>query len=182
MEPERTMIRFDRGRKRFNFRSASVVIEEGWVLLHQVVGDDFWALPGGRVEFFEFSYDTAVREVMEETGLEIETVRPLWFVESFFTFGGRDFHEVGHYFLTKLKGVKRPDFEREFKGVESNVNLVFKWFKLAELEHVQLYPKFLRLGLSDIPAHPCHVASNERETRPSSAPDRAASDEVEPIR
>jgi 8-oxo-dGTP diphosphatase len=38
-------------------------------------GDGTWSVPGGHLEFGEQFEDTAIREVMEETGLEIKNVR-----------------------------------------------------------------------------------------------------------
>lgn len=35
---------------RFQLRAAAVVVHGGFVLLHRLQGDAFWALPGGRVE------------------------------------------------------------------------------------------------------------------------------------
>jgi len=174
MHVDRTMLRFDKGDTRFNCRSAAVIIEEGHVLLHQVVGDDFWALPGGRVEFFEFSSDTVGRELLEELGLHVEVVRPLWIVENFFTFEGTHFHELGHYFLTKVRASKPFDFEREFMGVEADVNLLFKWFNVDHLQGVELQPKFLRLGLANIPEHLCHELVNELDPALGGAPAQAA--------
>lgn len=34
-----------------------------------------WALPGGWLEFHEFAFDAAFREVQEETGLEVRPVK-----------------------------------------------------------------------------------------------------------
>jgi len=49
----RSMITFDREGARFGFRVAAVVVRNGKALLHQIEGDGFWCLPGGRVELGE---------------------------------------------------------------------------------------------------------------------------------
>lgn len=41
----------------------------------------FWVLPGGAAEPGESSLDAAVREVREETGIQVDVVRLLWLVE-----------------------------------------------------------------------------------------------------
>ena len=52
---------------------------EGRVLLvRQFPDDDFWLLPGGGVEPGELCREAAVREVREETGLEVSCGRLLW--------------------------------------------------------------------------------------------------------
>lgn len=51
------MICFETENGRFNLRSAAVVILDDHVLIHRAREDDFWALPGGRVELFETSCD-----------------------------------------------------------------------------------------------------------------------------
>ncbi|MGW6581059.1 NUDIX hydrolase [Streptomyces globisporus] len=51
----------------------AVCIEDGHVLLALAVGpegDRTWTLPGGGVEHAEDPFDTVIREVAEETGLE----------------------------------------------------------------------------------------------------------------
>jgi len=47
---------------------------EGRVLLIHRTDNDRWALPGGVVELGESVAETAVREVREETGIEIEVL------------------------------------------------------------------------------------------------------------
>ena len=47
------MISFDTGLGVFRYRAAAVCIHDDHALLHKFVGNDFWGLPGGRVEFGE---------------------------------------------------------------------------------------------------------------------------------
>jgi len=54
--------------------SAIVTDSEGRILLHRRSDNDMWALPGGVMELGESLADCAVREVREETGLEVEVV------------------------------------------------------------------------------------------------------------
>lgn len=52
--------------------SAVVVDDQGRILLHQRSDNAFWALPGGAMDIGECIGDTAIREVKEETGLDVE--------------------------------------------------------------------------------------------------------------
>jgi ADP-ribose pyrophosphatase YjhB (NUDIX family) len=52
--------------------SAVVADQEGRILLHRRRDNGFWALPGGRMELGESVAGCAVREVKEETGLDVE--------------------------------------------------------------------------------------------------------------
>jgi ADP-ribose pyrophosphatase YjhB (NUDIX family) len=52
--------------------SAIVTNQEGNILLQRRSDNDLWALPGGAMEVGETIGETAVREVKEETGLDVE--------------------------------------------------------------------------------------------------------------
>ena len=45
----------------FNFRAAAVIVDDGYALLHRASFEDFWSLPGGRVEVGEPSAATVGR-------------------------------------------------------------------------------------------------------------------------
>ncbi|HWT60655.1 MAG TPA: NUDIX domain-containing protein [Rhizobium sp.] len=98
----RTMIVLDASNSRFQLRAGALIRANGHILIHRVVGDSFWVLPGGRVEFHEAGAETLAREIEEEIGCTA-TVGPLRFViENFFELAGRRVHEVGFYYEAEL--------------------------------------------------------------------------------
>ncbi|HRH77879.1 MAG TPA: NUDIX hydrolase [Cellvibrionaceae bacterium] len=145
------MICFDTVEGRFNFRSVAVIIHSDHILIHRAVEDNFWALPGGRVEFFENSDLTVKREMIEELGLECEVVRQLWHVENFFEYNALKFHELANYFLVSFARQPLIESEIDFKGLETSVNLLFRWVPLVNLKSYNLKPEFLIDKLIDLP-------------------------------
>lgn len=55
----------------------AVINDAGEILLSKRGDFATWALPGGRVDNHELIQNTAIREVREETGLEVEIFRPV---------------------------------------------------------------------------------------------------------
>jgi len=148
------VIAFDTDEGRFTLRVAGIAIVEERVLLHRAVGDDYWVLPGGRVEMMEQARQTLAREMMEETVLAFDAGRLVWVMENFFTWQGRPFHEIGLYFEMTPR---EPPEAWEFEGREGADYLKFRWAPLESLGELTVQPAFLRLGLLDLPAVATHV-------------------------
>ncbi|MBM3131065.1 MAG: NUDIX domain-containing protein [Chloroflexi bacterium] len=78
---------------------ATIFDAQGRVLLvHQTYDGNKWAWPGGGVEPNESPWDAAVREVKEETGLEVEIAR----LVSVYHFTDRN--GLGFQFLCRVVG------------------------------------------------------------------------------
>ncbi|NKI97025.1 NUDIX domain-containing protein [Rhizobacter sp. SG703] len=138
------MISFDAGSHRFHLRAAAIVVRGDDVLLHRAEGDDFWALPGGRVESGEEAAIAVARELHEELGLVIEAGPLVLLVENFFVYGGERQHEVGLYFMAEPQaGSPVLAGPGPYRGVEGTRELVFAWFARSALGEVDLRPCFL---------------------------------------
>jgi 8-oxo-dGTP diphosphatase len=64
------------------------------VLRRNVHGDGTWSTPGGHLDFGEAPEDCAVREVREETGIEIDGVRYIGVTNDVFEVEGRHYITV----------------------------------------------------------------------------------------
>lgn len=144
-----SMISFDAGSHRFHLRAAAIVVRGDDVLLHRAEGDDFWALPGGRVESGEAASTAVVRELQEELGLVVQPGRLVLLVENFFAHGGLQHHEVGMYFQVDAQAGSRVLTQPgPYRGAEGARELVFDWFARSALEGVDLRPSFLVQALA----------------------------------
>lgn len=155
------MICFDTNDIRFNFRSVAVIIQNDHILIHRAADDNFWALPGGRVEFFEYSDKAVEREIFEELGLECSVLRALWHVESFFELDSRRFHEIANYFLVSLINQPAIKSEIDFKCIEPATDLIFRWVPLSKVNSYNVKPGFLKERLVDVPESIEHIKINE---------------------
>ena len=85
-----------------------------------------WTLPKGAQEPGETVADTAVREVREETGLEVELIGPLDTIDYWFVWTPEQtrYHKFVHYFLMRAVG---GDFARHDSEMEDA-----DWFILEQ--------------------------------------------------
>lgn len=142
------MITFERDHNKFNFRVAGIAIHNNRILLHTTEKDDFWNLPGGRVEFNESTDQTIIREIKEELDIEVQMNKLLFVNEDFFDYDDKHYHEIGFYYLIGFPdGHEVIEKNGEFRGIEDNGRLIFRWFSLDELKDLNVYPEILKTEL-----------------------------------
>jgi ADP-ribose pyrophosphatase YjhB (NUDIX family) len=128
-----------------------VAIREGRVLLNGWDGFRHLALPGGGVEVQESSDAALVREMREELGVAVRLGRLLWCVENFFRLNGEDWHEVGFYWEMTLPETAACVRRDTFEAMDDGVRMHLAWVPLADLDEVDLVPRFLVAGLRGLP-------------------------------
>ena len=160
------MIRIEDRDRCFNYRVAGVAIRDDSVLLHQAEGESFWTLPSGRPEFGETAEQTLRREMLEETGIEVEVVRLLWFVENLFDYANKRYHEISGFFLMTLPSqceyiVEAGPFDGE--EPEAQVKLTFRWFPRRQdvLVNLPLLPSFLQAAIQALTESVEHVVQQD---------------------
>jgi ADP-ribose pyrophosphatase YjhB (NUDIX family) len=115
-------------------RAAALIIKNGTLLLirRQKPGQDYYILPGGGVELDESFEDACIREVKEETGLDVLGIQRVH------TYNYRGSEEV--YFLTRV-----PTDDPVLGGSEATRQspanqYSFEWVSPEQLEGKNLQP------------------------------------------
>lgn len=129
----------------FLIRACGVLIHGGSVLAQEGgnrngVG---YALPGGHVEYGETLSACLSREILEETGLNVEAGKLVYVHENFYTLKRIKTHEIGFYFLVGLNSeFPRPDPNGYIPSREAHIRM--RLLPLARLATFPLMPPFLR--------------------------------------
>jgi ADP-ribose pyrophosphatase YjhB (NUDIX family) len=162
----RRMICYDEDNRRFQLRAAGIAMRDGKLLIHRGTGDDFWALPGGRVEYGETIVEALGREMLEELGCQVKVERLLFTCETIFALGGKSHHEIGFYHLMQV-----PDDFGRGEGIchrvrDGHADLEFKWVDadLSSLSGAPLHPAVMRPYLGSLPGAPIHLSDIGRTT------------------
>lgn len=110
-----------------------VYVRDGKILLCKAKGGSTTYLPGGHIEFGETGRKALVREMAEETGLEVETGRFMGVVENSFLQHGKPHAEINLVYEMTL-----VDADAAVSAKEDWIE--FLWCPLSELEGARLLP------------------------------------------
>ncbi len=125
-------------------RTAAVLIKDNKILVQKDKNGHEYALPGGHIKIGETSEDGLIREMAEETGVPVTCKRLLWSEECFWTWNGRQAHNIAFYYLIELRdNFEIPD-NGEFVPHKDNCNVVIGWLPIDRIRNVIIYPEFLK--------------------------------------
>jgi len=115
------------------FSAGGVVIRQGPSAPELVLGlrrhdgrRDIWSLPKGTPDGDETPQETALREVTEETGLQVRILDTIGDIHYRFVRHGRRIDKTVHYYLMEATGGDLADHDHEFADV--------RWFEVAEAD------------------------------------------------
>jgi len=157
------MINFNIDDTTFNYRVGSIIIDEEnkRILLNRDLDKNYWFLPGGRCEAFEFAKEALAREAKEEMDSEIIIDRPVFFIENLFHLKDKKVHEIGIYYLAHFSEGNPILEKEEFPFDENNRNFLFKWFPLSEIKDLNIQPAILKERLLNLPAEVEFIENKE---------------------
>jgi ADP-ribose pyrophosphatase YjhB (NUDIX family) len=115
-------------------RAAAIIIRDGKLLLfhRQKPGRDYYILPGGGVELEESFEEACVREVKEETGLDVLALR---LVSRYITQEKEE-----NYYLTQVNSGTPVLGGNEATRNSPEDSYTFVWVETAQVESLNLLP------------------------------------------
>ena len=129
---------------KLNIRAAAIIIHDGKVLLHRNVNSDHYALLGGRMAIGENSEATVRREIVEETGKEIDITGYVSTIENFFEMKGSKYHEIMFVHKAEFKKEEDKQITDILKNVEGKEYLQYEWLDLNKIEQYPIKPKIVK--------------------------------------
>ena len=135
----------------FNFRVAGLLFYKNKVLVHRLINENFYAFPGGRVEMFESTDNTIIREMNEELGINIKVNRLLWICEHFFNHNNNKYHEICFYYLIECNNDSFFNKGDLFYITEGNNEFEFRWIDVEDIQNEIVYPIFIKNNILNLP-------------------------------
>ena len=96
--------------------------------------DRTWVFPKGTPDKGETIEQTALREVREESGLDVEILRPIGVIDYWFAVPGERVHKFVHFFLMTSQGGDVSRHDREYDDV--------RWVPVIEARRLLSYDTY----------------------------------------
>ena len=156
---------FKQDNKKFRYRAAAIIIHDNKILFAKNDKDDYYYSVGGAVKFGETVEEAVVREVLEETGVQYEIDKLLFFHENFFTgvggtLDGLDYHEIAFYYLMKPQDI--TEFNCTSITTDGAKESLY-WLPIEELDNYKVFPKFFKDKLKNSDVGVQHVITKQNK-------------------
>lgn len=118
----------------YHKRAVAIIIQNKKILLmHRIKnGQEYYVFPGGTIEDEETPEQTAIREIKEETSLDITLGKLLYEHEDEICYG--------YYFLAQnIRGQARLGGE-ELDRNNSDNHYALQWVDISDLANILIYP------------------------------------------
>ena len=145
---------------KLNIRAAVIIIHNNKVLVHKNITESHYALLGGRVRIGEDTAQTVKREVLEETGKQIEITAYISTIENFFESNNMKYHEI--LFVHKAEFVNEDDKKllETIKNKEGRNELQYEWLDLDKIDKYKILPEVIKPVLKN-GKFPVHIINKE---------------------
>lgn len=130
----------------FKFRVRGIIEKNNKILCVCMQNSDFFCLPGGHVEVGELTRETIIREMKEETKIEVKIDNLVLISEDVYIRRDKLVHELAYYYKVSPLNLNNENndfiiYEKDKDGIKK---LDFKWFSKEEFKEVNFKPEYLK--------------------------------------
>lgn len=128
----------------FEFSAGCIILHDNKILLEKEIsreGDKFWTFPKGHQEAGETDEETALREVKEEVGLDVEIIDKKPIDNNYFLHGGKILKQVSHFLA---KPIGKPKVKVQDEEVEEA-----RWMDLNEARELATF-EFTKITIDEV--------------------------------
>jgi 8-oxo-dGTP pyrophosphatase MutT (NUDIX family) len=143
----------------FTYRAAALIIRDHKLLAAKSKDYPCYYTVGGAVEINETSEEAVIREVYEETGLELQVDKLAYVQERFFQNNGQNCHELV-FFYTMIIPANIDIAEGRF--TDQGPKETLHWLPLNGLREINIVPQFLKTKSFDNITSIEHIISKEK--------------------
>jgi ADP-ribose pyrophosphatase YjhB (NUDIX family) len=123
------------------FRTAAFIIKNNKLLFCKNANSPYYYLVGGGIEKNETSEEAVTREILEETGLKLETDKLVIIQERFIEADKQKFHEIRFFYSVKNSvEINIEDGTFTDQGKDETLH----WFPIDKLNEYSIVPEFLK--------------------------------------
>ena len=127
--------------KNINCRVAAFIIKDNKLLFAKNTNSPYYYLAGGGIEENETSEEAVIREIFEETGLELEVDKLVIVQERFLKIDEQKLHEI-RFFYTIKNNVEINIADGAF--TDQGTAETLHWFPVDKLNDFNIVPSFLK--------------------------------------
>lgn len=160
-------IKFSNENQKFKVRVAGMVVHNNKLLVCRIMDEKFFCLPGGHCHLNETSHQAMIREIKEETGLDVNIDELSAFVENLFTTeNDGHYHELCYIYRISPKNLpaeKAKDWHvvELVDGIYKNLD--FKWVDVDDLAKYDIRPSIIKQVAKEKGLHHVQIVNEEVE-------------------
>ena len=129
----------------FHYRVAAFIEQNGKFLIQKIHGYDYYILSGGHVKLGESSTSAIRREVFEEVGCGIDSLKLVCLNEHFYKKDQRMEHWVENYFLIEPdERIKLNNWAIQENDDGKIMKYNFYWLSIDEIKDIDLKPTVIK--------------------------------------
>lgn len=134
-------VNFEKNNVVFNYRVGVLIRNNNKILVEKHKDFTYYLLPGGRCEFNETSIDTGIREMKEETGLDIKYIKSIGLIENFFisNYNHKRYHEL--FMIHEYEFIDKNNYNiKIINNIEDDKDVIYEWIDLNKLKELEFKP------------------------------------------